>query len=233
MLRRTLVGVVFRMKRFIFLSFILLGLGFYELSGGADFDPEATRAAVLDDRQARAARRTPDKTTSRTEAVVAPAETPVGAAARAEPTENNAAQAPAPLNLVPFAVVTRPEPPAPERRAAPLPVPETRPSPPVATVTGIPVTGLTGSVEGGLARFSGSQISSTPEDTGPTSDIRTVKGTRVNLRSGPGTDYDVVDQLTQSTKVEILSDSGNGWVELRPVDGGPTGWIAAFLLTDG
>ena len=66
-----------------------------------------------------------------------------------------------------------------------------------------------------------------------TVDIRVVKGDLVNMRSGPGTEYDVIDQLTQATEVEVLSSNGQGWVELRAVNGGSTGWIAEFLLTGG
>jgi uncharacterized protein YgiM (DUF1202 family) len=65
------------------------------------------------------------------------------------------------------------------------------------------------------------------------SDIRAVSGDRVNVRDGPGTNYSVVNQLVRGDKVEVLQDVGDGWVKLRPVDGGPVGWIASFLLTEG
>ena len=65
------------------------------------------------------------------------------------------------------------------------------------------------------------------------SDIRAVSGDRVNVRDGPGTNYSVVNQLVRGDKVEVLQDAGDGWVKLRPVDGGPVGWIASFLLTEG
>ena len=64
-------------------------------------------------------------------------------------------------------------------------------------------------------------------------DIRAVSGDRVNVRDGPGTNYSVVNQLVRGDKVEVLQDAGDGWVKLRPVDGGPVGWIASFLLTEG
>jgi uncharacterized protein YgiM (DUF1202 family) len=64
-------------------------------------------------------------------------------------------------------------------------------------------------------------------------DIRIVTGSLVNLRSGPGTNYEVVDQLARDTEVEVISDQGNGWVELRPVDGDITGWMSDSLLTKG
>lgn len=80
-----------------------------------------------------------------------------------------------------------------------------------------------------------------PNDTGTviqasapaTNNFRMVKGSRVNVRNGPGTDYGVVTKLVKGDTVEILEDSGDGWVRMRPVDGGPSGWMADFLLTSG
>ena len=48
------------------------------------------------------------------------------------------------------------------------------------------------------------------------------------VRTCPGS---IPSKLEQATEVEVLTDAGNGWVELRPVGGGATGWIAEFLLT--
>lgn len=62
-------------------------------------------------------------------------------------------------------------------------------------------------------------------------DIRAVDGNRVNMRNGPGTNYSVLAQLDRSTKVEILADPGDGWVKLRPINGGPVGWMADYLLS--
>ena len=67
----------------------------------------------------------------------------------------------------------------------------------------------------------------------PERDIRAVSGNRVNLRGGPGTSYAVMGQLTRNAKVEILADPGTGWVKLRPLAGGPVGWMADYLLTNG
>ncbi len=61
-------------------------------------------------------------------------------------------------------------------------------------------------------------------------EYRLVKAARVNMRSGPGTDYEVVDQLTQGTEVAILHDDGYGWVELRVLESGQEGWMADYLL---
>ena len=64
-------------------------------------------------------------------------------------------------------------------------------------------------------------------------DIRVVTGSRVNVRGGPGTSYGVVGKLVEGDRVEVLDDSGTGWVRMRPADGGTVGWMADFLLTDG
>ncbi|MEM6373221.1 MAG: SH3 domain-containing protein [Pseudomonadota bacterium] len=62
--------------------------------------------------------------------------------------------------------------------------------------------------------------------------VRAVTGSRVNVRGGPGTSYAVVNNMVRGDKVEILQETGDGWVRLRPVGGGPEGWMAAFLLSD-
>lgn len=64
-------------------------------------------------------------------------------------------------------------------------------------------------------------------------DVRKVSGNRVNVRGGPSTNYGVGSKLTRGAEVVILEDNGDGWVKMRPVDGGETGWMADFLLTSG
>ena len=61
-------------------------------------------------------------------------------------------------------------------------------------------------------------------------DLRRVTGSRVNLRHGPGTRYSVVGQLTEGAKVEVLSDPGDGWVELQ-AQGGTAGWMYDAYLS--
>ena len=81
--------------------------------------------------------------------------------------------------------------------------------------------------------FSGTTTQASSFAVSPPRDIRAITGTSVNMRAGPGTGYDVVTRLGPETQVEVLQDDGAGWVKLRPVDGGPEGWIAEFLLTKG
>lgn len=69
--------------------------------------------------------------------------------------------------------------------------------------------------------------------TDTNSDIRTVSGNRVNVRGGPSINYGIVSKLSRGEAVQILEDNGDGWVRMKPVDGGESGWMADFLLTSG
>lgn len=68
-------------------------------------------------------------------------------------------------------------------------------------------------------------------EAAPLPDIRAVSGTRVNVRMGPATSYNVVLRLTKGTRVRILQEPGNGWVKLKVEDSGRVGWMASRLLT--
>ncbi len=59
-----------------------------------------------------------------------------------------------------------------------------------------------------------------------------VTGTRVNLRSGPGTSNAVVGQVTQGVEAEMLADR-DGWYEIRTADGATSGWIFGKFLRPG
>lgn len=227
------------MKRFILLSFVFMGLGFYELSGGADFDPKAARLTAIDARQ--------DREIARKAAF--PVVTVAAAAARdANPLASDRPDTSvtrARLGLLSFdAVMAGRSTPESQDDTSPAPA-GAAPLPDQVSITALANVAAqqdqplslaaleTAGPEGQTVAFAGTSrvATSTASTTGQ--NIRSINGTRVNVRSGPGTSYDVVDQLTQSTQVEILSDAGNGWVELRPLTGGPSGWVAAFLLTNG
>jgi len=230
------------MKLFILLFFMFLGVGFYEISGGDNFDPEKARVAAVEMRTERNAARAAlsgfVSGTIHTRAATDTAPAVDAAVTRQE------------LNLVSFEAVS-----SPPVESAPVPMLAPTPSVGLDEPTAVALTELSGAVAnspeqinlaaldqvsaapapGATAdtgtRFTGrsSVASSLPETLAP--DIRSVSGTLVNMRSGPSTDFEVIDQLSQGTQVEVLSDTGDGWVELRPVSGGITGWIAEFLLT--
>lgn len=61
-------------------------------------------------------------------------------------------------------------------------------------------------------------------------DIREVRGSRVNMRSGPGTQFSVLGTLRRGERVEVLREPGNGWAKLKVEDTGRIGWMASRLL---
>ncbi|MEL6960067.1 MAG: SH3 domain-containing protein [Pseudomonadota bacterium] len=66
----------------------------------------------------------------------------------------------------------------------------------------------------------------------PAIDLREVAGSRVNMRMGPGTNYDVITTLNGGTQIEVLSVDATGWANIRTMDLGIEGWMAERLLTD-
>ncbi|MFC3118967.1 SH3 domain-containing protein [Jhaorihella thermophila] len=71
----------------------------------------------------------------------------------------------------------------------------------------------------------------TPDTTPTEPDIREIIGTRVNMRDGPGTIYPATARLMLGQKVEVLEDSGTGWLRLKTVQSGLRGWVAASLVS--
>lgn len=62
-------------------------------------------------------------------------------------------------------------------------------------------------------------------------DIREVANSRVNMRIGPGTGFDVITTLDPGTKLEILEVDADGWANVSTLDRGIEGWMAERLLT--
>ncbi|KUK40795.1 MAG: N-acetylmuramoyl-L-alanine amidase, partial [Clostridia bacterium 62_21] len=58
--------------------------------------------------------------------------------------------------------------------------------------------------------------------------VAVVQGDVVNLRSGPGTNYQVTGQVTRGTRLEVLGKSGS-WYKIVYA-GGKTSWIAGWLV---
>lgn len=55
-----------------------------------------------------------------------------------------------------------------------------------------------------------------------------VKGSSVNIRSGPGTTYQVAGSAVKGDRLDVLGKS-NDWYQVKKA-GGATGWIAAYLV---
>ena len=62
-------------------------------------------------------------------------------------------------------------------------------------------------------------------------DVREVTGSSVNMRAGPGTDFEKVGKLSKGTQVAVLEETGNGWVMFEVLETGQTAWMADWLVT--
>lgn len=191
------------MKSYVWVTFGLLAVGYYQLSGGADFAPGETGVALFAPVDPSGLpQAAPDPVVSRM-ALVGP-----GALA---PTAGTALpEAQARLEAAVLAAIS-------------LELAEDTAAGPEA---GDPAAGGADASqpEAAVAGRAASPVAR---------DLRTVKGAGVNLRAGPGTGHDILDQLARGTAVEVLEDDGTGWVRLRVMPGGATGWIADFLLDAG
>lgn len=136
-------------------------------------------------------------------------------------------QRPEPVAVAtPEPVAAQPQPipePAPVAQPAPEPAPEPIPTP-IAEQPTAPEPAAPAEPE------------TTTEPAGASdADLRVVDASRVNMRSGPSTDFRVVDTLTRGVRVEVISIDTLGaepWAELLVVDTGLTGWMAERFLGD-
>lgn len=175
------------MTRFMLVTFALMGWAFYELSGGADFEPPELAQSPLNELQQTVAQ----ERTLVARSAVTPSQEPVIVGSPSN-------------DLVRQASVTN------------------QPTTVQARTTSLAV------VLGEAAR------QAVPEPVVaelPAADIRTVSGSRVNVRNGPGTNFSVVAQLTRGSETEVLQAPGNGWVKIKSTDTGGIGWMAERLLT--
>lgn len=150
------------MSKFIIGTFLMLAFGFYELSGGSDFEPDVRPLEQI------------AVSTKSLEAV--PFDAPVVTRAAVE--------------TAPLAAIEEIEVVTASLEVAP-------------TVAEIPA------------------------------DLREVAGKRVNMRSGPGTNYDVLDTLTRGMQTEVIEVNDDGWARVRVTTTDQIGWMAERLLTNG
>lgn len=164
------------MKSYVWLTFAFLGWGYYEMSGGADFEPEQRQVAIAE----------------------VEAETPD--------------------------VVTR------ANTTTLLSVSTSNASQPVVD---------DGEVTQAVAEAETLDVMDAPEVVEvvapvvePKPDLREVAGSRVNMRMGPSTDFEVITTLNGGTKLEVLEVTEDGWANVTTVERGIEGWMAERLLTD-
>ena len=204
------------MTRFVLLSFVFLAFAFYELSGGTDFDSEALRLSRID--------------VPVNAAPEAPAETVIARASDAESVTQTQDVTRVALSLT---SVTDLQPAAQPNRDTAAAVLSTEPPAvilPSLIVDRAEITpvdfGRTDEVFRDAA--TDPSIATLSDDF----DVRSISGSSVNVRGGPGTGFAVVDRLQRGDQVEIIQNPGDGWVQLRPLGGGTVGWMAEFLLSD-
>lgn len=224
------------MSRFVILSLGFMAFGFYELSGGADFDPEAEAALRLAERGGpREVVPKPQKATPEPVMLANAAEAIQGQkpAVGRLALDGSAAAVDLPVTrTVPRIVTARTavgldaDVPQPERnRALGLTALMTRPFNESLVNSAREVRAARGEV------MTEPVAATLPAIIAPPADLRRVKVSRANMRNGPGTRYNVVGRLVRDTEVEVVSDAATGWVKLKVLETGRVGWISAKLLT--
>lgn len=91
---------------------------------------------------------------------------------------------------------------------------------------------MTGGVVPGNVVVSGPGLTPTAGTSMGVSGTATVTGSRVNVRTGPGTNFPVVTQVNKGDTV-TLKDQAFGWYKAVLADGATTGWIAGWLMNVG
>ncbi len=212
--------------RLVLASFAILGLVFYEMSGGSDFRPPERPVAA-----------------TKPEAEPTTADKPALQATAKPATTESVTRT---LTIRPATLVATEA----NRTEAPQPGPQEE-NPQLGQVRASLTEGLTLlpesfetpppsliAVELGA---DGLDASDTPDGQQPEqtntgfaaepSDIREVIGTRVNMRDGPGTIYPVIARLGIGNQVEVLDDSGTGWLRLRTLPDKRLGWVSSSLVS--
>ena len=198
------------MGKFIIGTFFILGWTFYELSGGADFVPEE-RPVQLAEADIEVDMDTAVQVTRASGTSWANLAMPVTNAAAEPAVIQASATAPADSVSVDNAV-------------AQIVSDETfDASADITAIDANKTANLTGTVAAPAA----------PEPVAsPELDIRLVAGSVVNMRAGPGTNFDVVGQMPQGTEAEVLRTDESGWAFIRILATNQEGWMAERLLSD-
>lgn len=200
------------MWRYIFMTFAFLGWSFYTLSGGADYQPrEGSRQAEAIKALAAAELRLSE----------APA-------AQSTPKPNNPEEA---IQNVINVTALAPSvilPPQPIRVLAPDPAPTTQVH--TAAHDGR-IANLSLAQPAAFAQAAGYAASSTETAPQDIRDLRRITGSSVNMRTGPGTSFGIMNRVTRDTQVEVLEQFENGWLRLRVLDSNRIGWVSAKLVS--
>lgn len=211
------------MFRVMFITFGVLGWSWYELSGGSGFEAGERGVALMASAQEEplSGSRQPEVT----RAGMAAADL-----ASVAPVVETAAPAPKPVPEPAKAVIAaKPVVPADPQKFAAL-LEAALPNEPEGNFEGAPVAEVTPVAASAKAATAQASVADPAANAADATDLRVVVGSRVNLRDGPATSYGVVTQLLQGEFVEILDETGDGWVRLRAVDGNNEGWMSSDFL---
>jgi len=213
------------MSRFVMVSFLFMGWAFYEVSGGADFEPPQRPDTVVIAKAPLVSTYQVTAASLVTKPVIQPIQQPVDQPLRTDAARSDRPRADPELrSRVALAQIAT-------LGESSFDYGLTETSPP----TGDASVQLA-SLSGGLTSLTGGEIISDAAvapilPLEPVIDLRHVTASRVNMRDGPGTLYPVVTKLSRNAAVEVLDDSGTGWLRLRVVDDAQIGWIAASLIS--
>lgn len=236
------------MWRFMLISFGLLGFAFYELSGGADYAPSPNSLQVAwADKSIFAV---PDRARAQDTQLVAVTIPDVDeAAAQIEATQSDATR-----NAVTEALAAALKESEADEQVARADTTLTSfnldhlgqvnvtlagaaQDTTQANTLGLTGLGLTELGLSGVGAFSAdtlvADVRAIPLDQAlpaMPADIRSVLRNSANMRAGPGTDYETVEQLPLGAPVQVL-DEASGWLRLRDLETGQTGWMADWLIT--
>lgn len=199
------------MSKFIVGTFLILGWTFYVLSGGADFVPEERVVAEAEP--------TPEETVE-----IAVVEAPRSEILELADATSAPDTAPEPIAEI---QVTRAE------TSQLLDLSTAELTQPIVDTDEVAVSTALVEDEPDVEAVLASIIEDVAEESPLTTlDIRLVAGSRVNMRSGPGTNYAVLDTLDGGTAAEVLEVDASGWARIRLQDSGQIGWMAERLLSE-
>ncbi|UWR92003.1 SH3 domain-containing protein [Phaeobacter inhibens] len=229
------------MSRFVIASFLFLGWGFYEASGGSDFEPPKGPSAAVDIAKAAFGNdSSPSNTSVRStevtaESLVSKVALRVPQSDRAQATNRKPARPaadPALRSRVAMEQIAAIGAGLSNSDAAFSATSASQASFQTSTATSGAVQ-LASLTDGLSAQpLIQAAIETDPQEiVEPDADIRSITATRVNMRSGPGTVYPIVDRLSNGEEVAVFEDIGTGWLHLRTVKDGKVGWIAASLVS--
>lgn len=196
------------MWRFILISFVVLGWGFYELSGGADYEP-APNSLQARGAPARPAPEPKPRVSDRPSPTLAEVAATMDGLRHAE-TEARELSVTLAATRLDGAGIIAAEASRPKAELLTLALPE-------------PARPGDAAIATALAAALGRPATDPAQ-------LRWVRDGLADLRDGPGPRFDTIAQIAKGTEVAVLEAAGNGWVKVRVSDDNQTGWVAEWLL---